>query len=113
WSSDVCSSDLPWSRAGEAIPHDEDPDDPREREGAHDRGRAEILRASRERMVLRADPVDRGFDAGVQELDDQHEHARADQERALHAAAAEPERDRSEHGGGKTFAAEGPFVGPR
>jgi len=47
--------------------------------------------------MLKGDAIDRRFDRGVRELDDQNQHQAADQQRAFDAGIAEPKRKRREH----------------
>ena len=62
-------------------------------------GRAgDVLGALGKIVQLVADAVDRRLDARVQQLDDHHQQHRADQQRDLDPAAADPESRRQQHG---------------
>jgi hypothetical protein len=64
-------------------------------------------------MRLETNAIHDRFDAGVQQLDDQHEQARTDQERALDGRPAEPYAGRDQHDGEHDFLTERGFVPPR
>ena len=61
-------------------------------------------------MVLERDAVDRRLDCRVEQLDDQHQDQAADEQRALDAGVAQPERERREQGDQDQLLAEGVFV---
>ena len=64
-------------------------------------------------MVLGAHAVDDGFDARVQELDDQHQQAGPDQKRALDRSPAEPHAGWHEDDTEQDLLAKRGFVAPR
>src|SRR6185436_14285336 len=63
-------------------------------------------------MVLAAEAVDDVLDPRVQELDDQHDQARTDEQRALDGRSPEPEAGWHEHDAQHQFLAEGCLVTP-
>ena len=68
---------------------------------------AHILGSLGQVMPFRADTVDRGLDAGVQQLNDHHQQHRTGQQRGLHPTATDPEGQGQQDAGGEDFLSEG------
>src|SRR5580704_2439880 len=77
------------------------------------RGGADVLGESGERVALEADAVHGRLDGAVDELDDEREQHRSYEERALDAAAAEPQRERDQHHRDRELPAERRLVAER
>ena len=77
--------------SGETLPEGGGPDRATHHEREEHRGAGQVLGAPRQVMQLEGHPVDRRLDAGVQQLDDQHQPHRAGEQRDLHPTPAEPE----------------------
>src|SRR6185312_837463 len=77
----------------------------------HENGRrTDVLCQPRERVPLQADPVDRGLDRTVDELDDENEQHRSGQQSPFDSVTSEQQAQRyDEHGAGE-FLPEGGLV---